>query len=105
MTERRVKEAVYIGLAPPRLNFEQRHWFRTITHHHESCQGPTVTEVNKHLDNYSYIIFRLYYYSTIIYRLFLAFFGIFYFVFCFLFSPEDGSSMAVETCWLFKKFV
>ena len=30
---------------------------------------------------------------------FLAFFD---FVFCFLFSPEDGSSMAVETCWLFK---
>ena len=59
MTERRVKETIYIGLAPPGLTLN-RNWFRTITHHHESCQGPTVTEVNKHLDNYSYIIFRLY---------------------------------------------
>ena len=35
-----------------------------------------------------------------------AIFGIFWhflFFFCFLFSPEDGSSMAVETCWLFIK--
>ena len=34
--------------------------------------------------------------------LFLAFFD---FVFCYLFSPEDGSNMAVKTCWLFQFFV
>ena len=50
MTERSQGSHLY-WFGSPRLNFEQRHWFRTITHHHESCQGPTVTEVNKHLDN------------------------------------------------------
>ena len=34
--------------------------------------------------------------------IFLAFFD---FVFCYLFSPEDGSNMAVKTCWLFQFFV
>ena len=99
----KIKKCQKNWFGSPRLNFEQRHWFRTINHHHESCQGPTVIEVNKYLETIVTSSLGYTNFSTIIYRLFLAFFWHFLiFVFCFLFSPEDGSSMAVEICWLLK---